>query len=471
MSETLSRSSPHTGTVLPQERPFWIVDGQAYDFTEWMGRHPGGAIWFAQTEGRDISALLHTYHREPARLQKILAKYQIEELAGKDVRPKLVAPPRLSEKDLFAKLDVPTDKDILPKLGVPPFLLPPEFNAPTDLPKLDYRDEGSLLAAIRERVNTKFSKQSLKKYDRAFDAVTWIIAAAHVATLALLITNLIPAWAFVIIMVVTRTALSGAGHYHLHRKWWQRRQRQSTMPPIGKALFDINYVGTSLIGTDGHVLLHHPYLGSGADVKKTFFDGMLRLHPVLRIPGYTLHKLGICLTGLPLRAKEIIWFERRRPQPPGDVPFVRGAIRTEFWLVRAWIVAEFALCLATGHILAWLVQFFLTLWFNTFLVVASHDFEDPGGEEDLAAIPEPLRDDWAARQICQSYDLSVVGNRWLDLWLSAWPEPSPGSPRPAVAGLRLRQPCLGGCGQASMRRGRHRLGTSAEPDPRSVARP
>jgi hypothetical protein len=34
-------------------------------------------------------------------------------------------------------------------------------------------------------------------------------------------------------------------------------------------------------------------------------------------------------------------------------------------------------------------------------------------------IPEPLRDDWAARQICLSYDLSVVGNRWIDLFLSA----------------------------------------------------
>ena len=34
-------------------------------------------------------------------------------------------------------------------------------------------------------------------------------------------------------------------------------------------------------------------------------------------------------------------------------------------------------------------------------------------------IPEPLRDDWAARQICLSYDLSVVGNRWIDLCLSA----------------------------------------------------
>jgi hypothetical protein len=216
---------------------------------------------------------------------------------------------------------------------------------------------------------------------------------------------------------VTRTGLAGAGHYHLHRKWKQRRGRRFTLP-FGKALFDINYVGTSLIGSDGHVLLHHPYLGSGADVKKTFFDGMLRLHPILRVPGYTLHKLGICLTGLPFRAREIAKFERPKPGQTAE-PITRDPGRADFWLIRAWLVAEFALCLATGYILAWLIQFFLTLWFNTFLVVASHDFEESVTEDELAVIPVPLRNDWAAQQICLSYDLSVVGNRWIDLFLSA----------------------------------------------------
>ncbi len=309
MSETTipspARSSPFTGTVLPRGRPIWIVDGRAYDFTEWMKLHPGGAMWFRQTEGRDISALLHTYHREPARLQKFLAKYEIEELVGKTVHARIVVPPRASDPPPPPPEGAPPPPppgappigpgDVLPKLGIPPFLLAPDFDARTDLPKLDYRDQGSLLAEIRTRLNARFSKRDLKKYDRRFDVVTWIIGAAHVAALALLIAGLLPAWAFVVIMVVTRTSLAGAGHYHLHRKW--KDQRRYTMP-IGKALFDINYVGTSLIGSDGHVLLHHPYLGSGADVKKTFFDSMLRLHPVLRIPGYTLHKLGIALTGL-----------------------------------------------------------------------------------------------------------------------------------------------------------------------------
>ncbi len=421
MSETIvpsaARSSPHTGTTLPQGQPFWIVDGRAYDFTEWMRLHPGGAMWFRQTEGRDISALLHTYHRDPARVGKFLEKYEIKELAGKTISPKIVVPTRSSDKDPMLGAGQPPipDNHLLPKLGIPPFLLSPDFDARKDMPKLDYRDRESLLAEIRGKLNSRFSKKDLRKYDRAFDLVTWMIGVAHVATLALLIARVIPGWAFVVIMVVTRTSLAGAGHYHLHRKW--KDQRRFTMP-IGKALFDINYVGTSLIGSDGHVLLHHPYLGSGADVKKTFFDSMLRLHPVLRIPGYTLHKLGICLTGLAFRAREIAKFERPREDGP-NAAFTPDAIRTDFWIIRAWIVLEFVACLATGHIVVWLVQFFITLWFNTFLVVASHDFEESATEEELAAIPEPLREDWAAQQICLSYDLSVVGNRWIDIFLSA----------------------------------------------------
>ena len=60
MSETLSRraprSSPYTGTTLPQGQPFWIVDGRAYDFTEWMTIHPGGSM-----DGLDADGAKWTY--------------------------------------------------------------------------------------------------------------------------------------------------------------------------------------------------------------------------------------------------------------------------------------------------------------------------------------------------------------------------------------------------------------------------
>jgi hypothetical protein len=113
-----------------------------------------------------------------------------------------------------------------------------------------------------------------------------------------------------------------------------------------------------------------------------------------------------------MRAMELARFEK--PKDKGKAP-----LRVDFWLIRGWLLVEFAACLATGHIVVWLVQFIITLWFNTFLVVASHDFEESETAAEIAAIPQALRDDWAARQICLSYDLSVVGNRWIDLFLSA----------------------------------------------------
>lgn len=436
-TEAPTRSSPKTGTVFSTGRPFWIVDGKAYDFSEWIEKHPGGATWFTQTIGRDISALLHTYHPEPAGLQKMLAKFEI-------------ADPTESEQP------VPTPRDILPKLGVPPFLLSPDFDARTDLPHLDYRDEGSLLADIRRTVFAAVSRTRMRRWDRIFDAVTWAIGIGHIATLVLLIAGVLPAWMFVTITVLTRTALAGAGHYQVHRKWRRKPKGRRPALPLAKALFDINYVGTSLIGTDGHVLLHHPYMGSGADVKKTFFDAMLRLHPLLRIPGYTIHKLGIALTGLSMRGREIAQFERPPGSQPGDHDDAReqrrnekaendasgeqtnadkkankaktrkdrkkatDASRSDFWLVRALLLIELGLCIGTGHVLAWFVQFFIALWFNTFLVVSSHDFEEAKSDEDeLAGLPQHLRNDWAAQQVWLSYDLSVVGNRWIDLFLSA----------------------------------------------------
>lgn len=51
-----------------QDKTFdlYIIDGKAYDLTDWIPIHPGGAIWFARSNGRDISAAVHAYHKNPA---------------------------------------------------------------------------------------------------------------------------------------------------------------------------------------------------------------------------------------------------------------------------------------------------------------------------------------------------------------------------------------------------------------------
>src|SRR4051812_24795826 len=92
-------------------RPFWIVDGQAYDFADWIRQHPGGGAWFAESVGRDITALFHTYHRDPLKLRRILARYRIDDVGAGHV---------------------------IPNLGLPPFLLPDGFDATTDLPRFEF---------------------------------------------------------------------------------------------------------------------------------------------------------------------------------------------------------------------------------------------------------------------------------------------------------------------------------------------
>jgi len=374
-----SHTSPFTGTSLPRGTPFWIVDGVAYDFSAWMKRHPGGAIWFRYSQGRDISAIFHVYHRDPERLRKILVKYRIDGFG---------------------------EKDVLPKMGIPPFLLAPDFDASKDIPKLELDGEGTLLNALRGNVASKLSEKVLCRYDLAFDMAMLLIALAHATTLLAIATGWLAAWACVFVFLITRTALAGAGHYYVHRK--KRDGGGNTVPQLGQALFDINYVGTCLTAMDGHVLLHHGHMGTGADVKRTFFDGMLRLHPLLRIPGYTLHKLGMSIIGVVIRGFEITFFERDQ-----------GIFRLDFWFIRIWLLVELAVCVASGHLLAWLAQFCLCLWFNTFLVLSSHGFEDQDDAARIAKLPARLRNDWAARHICLSYDLCIVGNRWVDVLLTA----------------------------------------------------
>jgi hypothetical protein len=93
--------------------------------------------------------------------------------------------------------------------------------------------------------------------------------------------ELLPAWAMVILFIATRTSLAGIGHYHCHR-------RKDGWADWGYVLFDMQYVGASLILFDGHVMLHHIYTNSPADVKRTVFTGSLDLPRIFRVPFYTL---------------------------------------------------------------------------------------------------------------------------------------------------------------------------------------
>ena len=297
---------------------------------------------------------------------------------------------------------------MIPNLGLPPFLLPDGFNAATDLPKFGFGQANDLRAAIVREVESRAPRERLRRYDGVFDAISATVFAGHLAVMTALVLGVIPAWICVLLLVLTRTSLAGAGHFYLHRRKPRRQAKFLSFGMLPSALFDFNYVGTYLVGVDGHVILHHPYLGSGADIKGAFLGGLRRVHPVLRIPAYTVQKLGMTLFGIARLGFIIIFLKSRR-----------AGVRAEFWLIRGLLVAEFVACAVTGHWVAWLVQFVLTLWFNTLLITASHDFEPDERDAPVDGLPESLRDDWAARQIYLSYDLTIIGNKWVDVFLSA----------------------------------------------------
>lgn len=58
-------------------RPLWFIDGEAYDLSEFLGEHPGGAIYLCWRD-RDWSISFNTYHKNPARAKALIAKYKVE---------------------------------------------------------------------------------------------------------------------------------------------------------------------------------------------------------------------------------------------------------------------------------------------------------------------------------------------------------------------------------------------------------
>ena len=61
----------------------WVVDGEEYDLTEFIPKHPGGMDMFVWANGRDITIPVYTYHKDPARtVLPLLKKYKVRTPAG-----------------------------------------------------------------------------------------------------------------------------------------------------------------------------------------------------------------------------------------------------------------------------------------------------------------------------------------------------------------------------------------------------
>jgi fatty acid desaturase len=380
--DALPRPAPPPGG--PRLSDVWVYNGRAYDLSDWIAKHPGGAFFIGRTKNRDITAILNSYHRDPAKIERILARYALDRDA--------------------------TPMDIHPKHNAPPFLFSDEFNSWRDTPKYRFDDPGDLLHRVRARLNEPALAARIKRMDTCFNVVVVLLVIAYFAVQSVRLVQ--PSWMplplFVIAMVMLRSSLAGYGHYALHR-------RQQGMTRVFGNAFDMNYVALSLVTSDGHTLLHHPYTQSEVDIKKNVFTMMMRLPRLYRVPVHTIHKFGHMLSGMAIRVADVfritwkVGVEDSYGSWRGALPHFTGAAG-----VRLLLLGEMVVFALAGDFWAWALQFVVTVWVSTFLVVASHDFD-----EAVGPIAPDGDKDWAMDQVMHADDLKVVGNRYVDCFLSA----------------------------------------------------
>ncbi len=390
--EELQQPPDEIGEELPNEAPppppripdVWIYDTQAYDLTDFIKKHPGGEFFIGRMKNRDITTLVNIFHPNPEKVKKILKQYALNREA------------------------VP--EDMHPKYAAPEFLFREGFDGWRDTPKFYFGNEGQLLNQIKARLNTPEMKKKVAQMDSIFDAVTIVLGILYilVQVLRLNFTQYMPIYLFVPLMVMLRISLAGAGHYLIHRPQvkWNKALEQ---------IFDLNYVPMAFVVTDGHSLMHHPFTQSEVDIKRNVFTAMLELPRYYRVPVHTLHKLAHVLSGMFIRSVEIciLGFKFGVKDMYGSwqrsLPHYIG-----LFSMRLLLLGELILFWMHGDLVAWLIQFALTLWISTFMIVASHDFEEMEKDDAIR-----YTSDRAAFQILNSYDLTMIGNKYIDCFLSA----------------------------------------------------
>ncbi|BAD59782.1 fatty acid desaturase [Nocardia farcinica] len=362
----------------------WVYNGRAYDLSDWIAKHPGGEFFIGRTKNRDITSIIGSYHKDPERIERMLERYSL----NREALP----------------------EDIHPKNNAPDFLFKEGFDSWRDTPKYRFDNKDDLLHKVKARLKDPEVAARMKRMDRIFDAVVVVLAIAYFAVQGARLAE--PAWlplpVFVLAMVLLRSSLAGFGHYAIHRA-------QKGMNKIYTNAFDINYVALAFVTADGHALLHHPHTQSEVDIKKNVFTMMMQVPRLYRIPVHTLHKFGHTVTGMTIRLLDVVRLTRKvgvkemYGSMRGALPHFIGSFG-----MRALLLGELIVFTLAGDFWAWALQFVITLWISTFLVVASHDFEVETDE-----LPKSDTEDWAINQIEQAYDLTVIGNRYVDCFLAA----------------------------------------------------
>ena len=128
----------------------WVYNGRAYDLSDWIAKHPGGAFFIGRTRNRDITSIVRTYHPNPEVIEKTLERYSL----GRDATP----------------------QDIHPKNNAPPFLFKDEFNSWRDTPKFRFDDDNDLLHRVRARLQEPVLAARIKRMDTLFNVIVVMLA-------------------------------------------------------------------------------------------------------------------------------------------------------------------------------------------------------------------------------------------------------------------------------------------------------
>ncbi|MBD2533236.1 cytochrome b5 domain-containing protein [Nostoc flagelliforme FACHB-838] len=371
----------------------WIYDGGAYDLTEFIAKHPGGQFFIRRTKNRDITTFVNFFHSNPEKVRKVLEKYSLGGPA--------------------------TLQDVHPTCWAPKFLFSQDFDSWRDTPKYNFKKDEQLLDRIRARLNKSEMKEKVAQMDFLFNLVSIMLVIGYVLIewLRLDFKQYMPIYIFIPLMAMVKISLSGVGHYILHRP-------QIGLNKIFAHAFDINYVPLAIVQIDGHNLMHHPFIESKADVKKngtvSFF---LELPRYYRIPLHTLHIIAHVISGMfaqitivaILSIQGII--KERNPEGKGIIWPLGFPIESFVGAfgIHLLMLGELILFTLKGDFIAWVGQFLLTLWVTTFLILASPDFAEATTEEETNWEEK----DWAVLQIENSRDLSIIGNKYIDSFLSA----------------------------------------------------
>ena len=128
----------------------------AYDLTDWIAKHPGGAFFIGRTKNRDITSIVKSYHPNPEAIERILERYC--------VGPRRDAGRHPPEEQRTA---IPVQRRLQQLAGHP------EVSGSTT--------DNDLLHRVKARLREPALAARIKRMDTLFNIVVALLAVAYVA--------------------------------------------------------------------------------------------------------------------------------------------------------------------------------------------------------------------------------------------------------------------------------------------------